>query len=285
MTAVSLRNELTSNQLLQSVSCTGKVMLDDLGTTYRRGMALGTVRNFQNSWNQILPQVTGVAGVKLPSRNRGMLVVDGLYGAQSAAAVSNFVKGVSVPLRAADIPPWASANQSAVMEMCPPAPPLAPIPPTVTDVQIQAAKQAPPIDVVQQPPQQVLPEPPPPYIPFADPREPAYAPPPIPIPVAVVTPTPPMVKPLEPVVVAPAPPFVPVAAPVIEIPATIASTLTPAGAPVQMSAPAESAVVLPQTIILAPKRRGDAPLVAVGLGLAAVAGVAGWWAFGRRKRR
>lgn len=126
----------TADQL-RAVECGARNMLSDLGSGYRAATPLPTVEDFQNLWNAILTILRNeraplLSQVSLPSRNNGFLVVEGLYGGQTATAVGNFLEPaqqMSLPPRAADVPTWWAQNFGAVEAMCTPAPPVNPIPP------------------------------------------------------------------------------------------------------------------------------------------------------------
>lgn len=152
------------DELRQQAECTSKAMLADLGTSYRASLALPTVAGFQTAWNELLPQVRGIAGVLIPSKNGGQLVADGLYGAQTQRAALNFLAPgtPTLPTRAADMPTWFAQNHNMVEGMCPPAPPPAPVPAPITTAPYAPP---PPIQQAYAPPAQVVPPPPPPVAP------------------------------------------------------------------------------------------------------------------------
>lgn len=110
--------------------CKAKNMLGDLGTSYRPKTALATVTDFQKSWNALLPSVKTVPGIALPTKNAGMLTVDGLYGEQSSIAADNFLPATAqkLPTAASAMPVWAAQNMSSLDSMCQPAQTSAPLP-------------------------------------------------------------------------------------------------------------------------------------------------------------
>ncbi len=257
------------NDLLQMTECAAQGMIQDLGYDPQRN-ALQSVEGFQIIWNALLPDVRGLPGVQVPSKNGGQLVVDGLYGSQSASAANNFVQQ-ALPARAADVPAWFAQNQDMVAAMCTPAPPINPVPP---------APQGPPVVVV---PDQLALEPPPQVIPQAPPPAPAPLPPAAYVPPAdmgpVIEAQMPQAEP--PAIVLPAEPVL------VEVPSPQAIKDNLAQGPVSVESPAPPALVdeLPAVRVYAAPRTGDVPVLALGFAALAIAGVAGYWLFGRKKRR
>lgn len=255
----------TVNETLRTVAeCKAKAMLADLGSSYRPSTPLSTVREFQVAWNALLPSVRGVPGVVLPSQNSGQLTADGLYGAQTATATTNFIDPARVstlPTRAADLPKWwtSGANREAVMAMCPPAPPVQPVPPqmplpTQPVVPVISAQVVP--SVVYAPS-----SPPPPA--------PSYAPPPAPQ--VVATQLPPMN--IQPVTM-PTVPSSPM--PVVQQPAVSPGSMV-------VVRPVTPMVQLPPINLTAKPERGGAVMLAGALAVVAVAG--GLVVLSRKKRR
>lgn len=261
--------------LRSATECRAKAMLAELGTGYRPGRALPSVGDFQKAWNELEPMVRGVPGVRVPSQNKGKLIVDSLYGAQSSVAASNFLD-VAPPPRAADVPVWFGRNHGAVEQMCPPHSPVNPVPP---------GPQLPPVQTVpsvQQAvaPAQVLPAPQPP---------PAYVPP-MPQPPPIVTATLPPARPPVtdvPLTVVTSP--IPVPTPSVDMPA-----VPPPG--IRLLPPAEVMTrpvvtldtaprTLPTTVVTAPRAKGGAGALAIGIGAVALAGGLSILLFRKRRRR
>jgi hypothetical protein len=250
-----------------NAECKAKAMLMDLGASYRPSTPLTTVSAFQRAWNELLPSVRGVSGVVFPSQNGGQLTVDGLYGAQSASAASNFIdpaRARSLPARAADLPTWYAqqSNREAVLEMCPPAPPVVPVPPTPSlPVQPVVPVQTALPSVISAPP-----APPPP------------SPPPAALPTTQVVPTqlPPMnVQPVNLPAISPTAPIVP----------TSVTTNNPATpAPIVTVRPVNAVTELPPITLTAKPEIGGAVLLAGGIAVVAVAAGLVYLSRGRRRR-
>lgn len=243
--------------------CKCKAMISDLGSGYRPSTPLSTVGDFQRAWNTLLPSVRGVPGVVLPSQNSGQLTTDGLYGAQTAKAATNFLdpgQASTLPTRAADVPGWwtSTSNREAVMSMCPPAPPVQPVPPTMplpTQPVVPIISAHVPPSVITAPSYPPPPSPPPP--PMA--------------PIPVVTQLPPAN--IQPVTM-PSAPSSPM--PVVQQP-------TGSPAPIVVVRPASPTVQLPPIQLTAKPERGGAVFLAGGIAVVAVAGAL--IIMGRKRRR
>lgn len=264
---------MTAAQPVQNVlamtECAAKGMLEDLG--YQRQVSsLPSVAGFQTIWNSLLPDVRGVPGVSLPSRNNGQLVVDGLYGPQTGSATNNFVQS-AVPPRASDLPVWYAQNQGMVAAMCAPAPPINPVP---------AMPQSAPVVVV---PNELALEAPPQVIPPVVPPAPPAPPPEAYVPPAAMGPVveaqmpqaqpPAVVLPQEPVLVA------------VPDPQAIKDDLSQGPIVVQSPSPPGLPEELPSGgTLYAKPRTSDVAVYAVALGVLALGGFGAYWMFGRKKR-
>lgn len=261
--------QVVDHELLAMTECAAQGLIQDLGFERRRG-ALQSVEGFQIIWNSLLPDVRGVPGISIPSQNNGQLVVDGLYGPQSASAVNNFVK-TAVPVRAADMPAWFAQNQGSVAAMCTPAPPVNPVPPM---------PQGPPVVAV---PDQLALEPPPQVIPA--PVPPAPAPPP---PQAYVPPadTGPVIEAQYPQAQGPVEVLPDIGGdPLALEPELIKQQMSQGPVLVESPEPPALAPELPAVRVMAQPTTGNVPVLAAAVGLLAVGGVAAYWLFGRKRKR
>lgn len=232
-------------------------MVTDLGAGARG--ELMSVRGFQIIWNTLLPDVASTPGLVFPSRNNGQLVDDGLYGAQTSTALSNFISSAQrPPARASDMPVWVAANSGAVAAMCPPEPPIEPIP---------TGTQLPPSHAVPMPSIPVELEP-------------------------VPTSTIPQDVPTDYVETLPSGPVVEVPLPsmpgVVEIgDGVVVQAVDPVRIKEELAvseAPGLVPELAPTTVIRAQPRRGDVPVIAIAAGGVVVAGVLGWMVFRKKKR-
>lgn len=264
---------MTAAQPVQNVlamaECAAKDMLAELGYQYQRG-SLRSVEGFQIIWNSVLPDVRGVPGVSLPSKNSGQLVVDGLYGGQTGMAVNNFVQS-PVPPRASDMPAWYAQNQGMVAAMCAPAPPIDPVP---------AMPQSAPVVVV---PDQLALEAPAEVIPLPVPPAPAPLPPEAYVPPADMGP---VIEAQMPQAQPPAA-VLPANEPIMLVPDPQAIKEQLSEGPIVVESP--QAPALPQEIppvtVYAKPRTADVPVYAIGLGVLAVGGIAAYWMLRRKRKR
>jgi hypothetical protein len=218
-----------------------------------------SVKGFQIIWNTLLPDVASTPGLIFPSKNNGRLDDDGLYGEQTSTALSNFITSSRrPPSRASDMPVWVASNSGSVAAMCPPQPPIAPVP---------AAPHMPPSQTVPMPSVPVELEP---------------------VPVSTV----PQDVPVDYVKTLPSGPVIEVGVPsmpeVVEIsdgvvivaadPERIKRDLDVADAPSLI--PADQ----PQMVIRARPRSGDVPVMALAAGGVVVAGILAWMIYGKKKR-
>jgi hypothetical protein len=243
------------HDLLQMTECAAQGMIRELGYERQRS-ALQSVEGFQIIWNSLLPDVRAIQGVHIPSQNGGKLVVDGLYGSQSATAANNFVQ-TPLPSRAVDVPVWFAQNQDMVAAMCAPAPPIDPVPMLPQDA---------PVVVV---PNQLALAPPPELEAYVAPAEME------PIIEAQMPQAPPpfVVLPAEPVLVE------------VVSPQQIKDALSQG--PIAVDSPSPPGLVdeLPPATIYARPRTADVPVLAIAVGALVVAGITGYWLFGRKKKR
>lgn len=255
--------------VLAMTECAAKDMLEELGYQRQRG-SLRSVEGFQIIWNSLLPDVRGVQGVSLPSQNNGQLVVDGLYGGQTASATNNFVQ-TPVPPRASEMPAWYAQNQGMVAAMCAPAPPIDPVPampqgPPVVVVPDQLALEA-PAEVIPAPvPMAPAPLPPEAYVPPADMGPVIEAQMPQALPPAQVLPAP------EPIMLVPDPEM-------------IKEQLSAGPIVVESPRPPGLPEEIPAVRIYAKPRTADVPVYAIGLGVLAVGGITAYWYLRRKRKR
>jgi hypothetical protein len=249
-----------------TTECKAKSMIMDLGSSYRPKTALPTVSAFQDAWNTLLPSVKGMAGVLLPSSNGGKLIIDGLYGGQTATAADNFLPpgAQQLPSAASSMPTWFTSNHMKIDAMCPPAQTSDPLPPPV-------ALTPPPVQQVVAD-RQALPS----SVPMdaTAPSVQSQMPPPIaPVPV-MTTPEPISTQTIhvysaQSIPVTPAPPPAPTPPP--EVVKAVATSI-----------PLPKTVTVPQTqITAAPQKGAGTMLIALGLGGAVLAAGVGFLLYRR----
>jgi len=290
---------------LAAVETAARAMIERLART-GSGNFQQPVKAFQISWNNARSVIT-----KVPAAVFARLTPDGKYGKNTAGALAQLLPATAPPpTRAYQIPTWYAQHGETVAAMGMYRPPPDPLPPPITGPPMPVPVPArsaldPPQQVVPAPPLPI-PQPPPP-----PPRPPAAVPAPVAAPVMAPPPAPPVavaqipvIQPSMPVspgpapvivvpVPAPAPPAIPAAPP----PVPVQRVLTQPGAPIAIIAPSAPALIpdtvppaappirLPPAKIVAQPPKGDAPFIAAGLGVLALAGVVTTLLVRRKRRR